>query len=61
MKEARQRKDKYCTVSLTCDIFKKKKEKSQTHSNREYNGGCQELRDGGNGERLVKRGTSFQL
>lgn len=42
--------DKYWVVSFICRIFKKRKEKSQTHGNRRKKSGCQELRGRGNGE-----------
>ena len=45
-KISQAKKDKYYVVGW-CHV-------SQTHRNREKNGGCQRLGRGGNGERLVK-------
>ena len=48
-KIGQNKNDKYCMTSLICRIYK-----SQTHKSRGWNGVCQGLGDGGNGEILVK-------
>lgn len=54
LRQVRQ-KDKYCTISYICEIFK-----SQTHKHREWNGEYHWLEGGGIGEMLFK-GINLQI